>query len=466
MPPTPLSGTCRVPGDKSLSHRALLLGALTDGATQGPVRVTGLGSGGDNRSTARILRRVGVRVERETPEGDGDAPGDAVLVYGVGLDGLRAPSPAGEPLDCGNSGTTMRLLLGVLAGQPFEATLVGDASLSRRPMGRVLDPLAAMGMEILSAASSRGLQHAPLTVRGHRPLRGLDYRSPVASAQVKSALLLAGLWAETPTTVREPGPSRDHTERMLTYLGCPVETGPDGDASRGRWARLQPPPADRRALDVRPLDVPGDLSSAAFLLAAAALVPGSRVTVEGVGTNPTRTGVLDALEAMGVEVQRARERVVAGEPRADLTVSHAALGPFEIAGALSVRAIDELPLLATIAARADGVSRIRDAAELRVKESDRVAKTAALLRSFGVPVDEHPDGLTIYGDPARPLRPGDVDADGDHRVAMCASILGLLAPPGTRIAGAGAIATSFPTFFETLEGLGAGPALRGLDVSA
>lgn len=450
--PAPLAGTCRVPGDKSLSHRALLLGALTDGAAQGPVPITGLGSGGDNRSTARILRQLGVRIERAGGSEDAE-DAQTVLVHGVGLDGLRAPLRGSDGLDCGNSGTTMRLLLGVLAGQPFAATFRGDASLSRRPMGRVLDPLSAMGLRVLHTAPG---QRAPLTVQGRRPLRAVDYRSPVASAQVKSALLLAGLWADGPTTVYEPGPSRDHTERLLTYLGCPVETGAGAAPEDGtRWARLEPPPAARRALDVRPLDVPGDLSSAAFLLAAAALVPGSRVTVEGVGTNPTRTGVLDALEVMGVEVERRAQVTVCGEPRADLTVAHAPLAPFEVGGALAVRAIDELPLLATIAARADGVSRLRDAAELRVKESDRVAKTAALLRSFGVPVDEHPDGLTIYGDPRRPLRPGRVDAQGDHRVAMCASILGLLAPPGTQISGAQAMATSFPTFFETLAALGA-----------
>ena len=410
QPQPPLSGAARVPGDKSIGHRALMIGALCDGV----VEITGLGGGEDNRSTAQILGQLGVRVE---------AAGDVVRVHGVGLDGLRPPERA---LDCGNSGTTMRLMLGVLAGQPFEASLVGDESLSRRPMRRVLDPLSRMGLEVLEA---RDGTYPPLRVRGGRPTTAIDYASPIASAQVKSAVLLAGLFADGETTVTEPAPSRDHTERMLRWLG-------------------RPPAA-------RPLHVPGDLSSAAFLLAAALLVPGSAVTVRDVGVNPTRTGFLDVLLAMGADLRRAGPRERNLEPAADLTVRAGRLTGTEIAGALSVRAIDELPLVATLASRAAGATTIRDAAELRVKESDRIARTAAMLQSFGVPVDEHPDGLTVHGDPGRPLRPGHVDARGDHRIAMCGSLLALSAPPGTVVEGAESIASSFPTFHASLRALGA-----------
>jgi len=409
----PLAGRVRVPGDKSVGHRSLLIGALCDGA----VEVTGLSDGEDNRSSAKILGQMGVRIERHG--------GGRATVHGVGLDGLEAPE---GPLDCGNSGTTMRLTLGILAGQPFEATLVGDHSLSRRPMRRVLEPLKRMGLEVLAA---RDGNFPPLTVRGRRPLTAIAYASPIASAQIKSAVLLAGLWADGETTVSEPEVSRDHTERMLAYL-----------KEGGR-------------LRARPIHVPGDLSSAAFLLGAGLLVPGSEVVVEDVGVNPTRTGFLDALAAMGVEVSRGEARERNGEPAADLGVRFGTLRGTRIAGELTVRAIDELPLLATLASRAEGLTEIRDAHELRVKESDRIAQTAAMLRSFGVPVDEHEDGMTVHGDPDRPLSAGRIDADGDHRIAMCASLLAMIAPAGSEILGAETIATSFPTFHEALGALGA-----------
>ncbi|PKN58548.1 MAG: 3-phosphoshikimate 1-carboxyvinyltransferase [Deltaproteobacteria bacterium HGW-Deltaproteobacteria-14] len=410
----PLAGRARVPGDKSVGHRALMLGALCDGV----VEITGLSDGEDNLSTARVLGQLGVRSERD---------GDRARVHGVGLDGLRAPT---GPLDCGNSGTTMRVLLGILAGQPFEVTLVGDHSLTRRPMRRVLEPLTRMGLTVVAA---RDGGFPPLTVRGARPLTGLVYASPIASAQVKSAILLAGLWAEGETRVDEPGLSRDHTERMLAWLGTP--------------------PA------ARPIHVPGDLSSAAFLLGAALLVPGSDVVIEDVGVNPTRTGFLDIVAAMGATVVQGAPRERNHEPAADLGVRCSGLRGVEVAGDLALRALDELPLVATLAARARGVTRIRDAKELRVKESDRIAQTARMLRSFGVAVDEHEDGLTIHGDPDRPLTAGDVDADGDHRIAMCANLLALVAPAGTRIAGAESIATSFPSFHACLRALGAADAL-------
>jgi len=399
-----LRGTIRVPGDKSISHRALILGALCEGV----VDVTGLGTGEDITATERVLGQLGVPIMRE---------GNAARIYGVGLDGLMAPS---EPLDCGNSGTTMRLMLGVLAGQPFEVTLVGDESLSQRPMNRVLTPLKQMGLEVLEAKKGK----APIRVRGTRDLKGLNYKSPIASAQVKSAVMLAGLRASGETSVEEPGRSRDHTERMLAYLGCPLSS--------------------------RPIHVPGDLSSAAFLLAGALMEPGSQITVEGVGINPTRTGFLDVIKAMGGKISRGRKDVVNGEPWADLKARYQDLHGTRIDGDLALRAIDELPLIATLAARAQGPTRIRDAAELRVKESDRITRTAEMLQSFGVPVEEHPDGLTIHGDPYRPLESGQVDARGDHRIAMCGVLLARHAGSEARIIGTESVASSFPEFHETL----------------
>lgn len=407
---SPLRGEVRVPGDKSIGHRSLMFGALADGL----VEVSGLGTGEDNRATQAILEALGVRIERD---------GTDARVWGVGLDGLRPPV---GPLDCGNSGTTMRLMLGILAGQPFEVTLTGDESLSRRPMRRVLEPLTRMGLEVIEA---RDGTFAPLRVRGRRPLRGITYDSPIASAQIKSAVMLAGLFADGETVVREPELSRDHTERMLAWLGRPPQA--------------------------RPIRVPGDLSSAAFMMGAAMLVPGSEVTVVGVGVNPTRTGFLDVLEAMGAQVERRALREDNGEPSCDLVVRHGALRGTTVGGELSVRAIDELPLVATLAAIAEGPTRIRDAAELRVKESDRIARTASMLQSFGVPVDEHEDGMTIWGDPARGLRAGQVNAHGDHRIAMCGTLLSLLAPAGTRIEGGESIASSFPSFHASLRAIGA-----------
>ena len=410
--PGPLRGSLTVPGDKSIGHRSLLIGALCDG----PVAVTGLSDGEDNRSSAAVLEKLGVRIDRHG--------GGRATVHGVGLDGLRAPT---EPLDCGNSGTTMRLVLGILAGQPFDVTLVGDHSLSRRPMKRVLAPLAKMGLAIVAATDN---DYAPLTVRGKRPLTAIHYESPVASAQIKSAIVRAGLWADGETTVTEPEVSRDHTERMLAYLG------------------------DGKRLAARPIHVPGDLSSAAFMLGAALMIDGSDVTVRDVGVNPTRTGFLEVLAAMGADVERGAPTEKNGEPAADLRVRHTRLKATRIAGELTVRAIDELPLIAAVAAFADGATEIRDAKELRVKESDRIAQTARMLRSFGVAVDEHDDGLTVHGQPGRTLTSGDIDADGDHRIAMCASLLALRAP-GSIVRGAATIATSFPSFHDSLRALGA-----------
>jgi 3-phosphoshikimate 1-carboxyvinyltransferase len=433
-PAQPLVGDVRVPGDKSIGHRAVLFSALVDGRAE----VRGLSGGEDNRSTIGVLRALGVAIEDVGP--------GAVVVTGRGFDRLRAP--AGD-LDCGNSGTSMRLFAGVLASRPFAARLVGDQYLHARPMRRVAEPLTQMGARVQGQPGKKeGEIYPPLTIgpllAGAR-LRGLTWQSKVASAQVKSAIVLAGLCAEGVTRVVEPERSRDHTERMLAHLGAPLTV--DGLTvtvdPRGWNGRLQ----------ARDLVVPGDLSSAAFLLGAAAVVPHSRVVVRAVGVNPTRTGVLDALRAMGAAVEVSDERRVGGEPVADLSCTGGALRGIRIAGELAVRAIDELPLLAAVAAHAEGETRIADAAELRVKESDRVAATVAMLRALGVEVEEHPDGLIVRG--GRGVRAGVVESHGDHRIAMAGAICALGASGETLIRDTRNVATSFPTFAPSLASLGA-----------
>jgi 3-phosphoshikimate 1-carboxyvinyltransferase len=368
-----------------------------------------------------------------------------VRVRGVGLDGLRS---AGEALDCGNSGTSIRLLSGLLSGQRFRSHLTGDEYLQARPMRRVAEPLKQMGAFFEGQVGTKaGEIYPPLLVGGGgERLRGIHYQSKVASAQVKSAVLLAALQAEGPTTFTEPVVSRDHTERMLAFMGAPISRSDDGLTSM-----LDPTDWDRR-LSARDLEVPGDLSSAAFLLGAATLVSGSRIVVRGVGVNPTRTGFLDALARMGGRVEQGELRDQNGEPVADLTCVSASLVGIEIAGELAVRAIDELPLLAAVAAHAEGETRIADAAELRVKESDRIAATAAMLRAFGVEVEEHPDGLTIVG--RGPMQPGRIDSRGDHRIAMAGAICALAVAGDTLIHDTTNIATSFPTFQASLAKLG------------
>ena len=380
-----LAGELAVPGDKSIGHRAVIFGALGGGRAI----VQGLSGGEDNRRTVLALTALGVAIRELGP--------GALEIDGIGLDGLRAAAGA---LDCGNSGTSIRLLSGLLAPQRFSSRLTGDEYLRARPMMRVAEPLRLMGAIVDGAAGKKsGEIYPPLTVGGTAArLHGITYSSKVASAQVKSAVLLAALQADGPTVFVEPEQSRDHTERMLRHLGVPISCSADGLS-----ATLDPTGWDRR-LPARDWQVPGDLSSAAFLLGAASLVPGSSVLVRGVGCNPTRTGFLDVLRAMGGRVERVAERDQGGEPVADLRCFAAPLRGTEIAGALTVRAIDELPLIAVLAAHADGPTEIRDAAELRVKESDRIAATAALLRAFGVEVEERPDGLRIAGRPARVSR--------------------------------------------------------------
>ena len=437
----PLAGRIEVPGDKSIGHRSLLLGGLCDGE----VEVRGLSGGQDNARTRAAMEAMGVRVSDLGP--------GRVRMAGVGLDGL---SGARGAIDCGNSGTSMRLLCGLLGGQRFDSRLIGDESLSRRPMRRVTEPLQSMGAAIdgVSRASRPGEVYPPLVVRGVRaPLRGIDVELAVASAQVKSAVLLAGLYAEAPVRVREPGPSRDHTERMLASLGAPIAVSSDGSVT------LDPTGWERR-LTGGVFEVPGDPSSAAFLVAAALLAGATRLAVARVGLNPTRTGFLDALDEMGAGVRRAPASAGPGEPIGDLVIEApaggAGLRATSVGGSLVVRAIDELPILSVLAARADGTTSILDAAELRVKESDRLATTTAMLRAFGVEVEEMPDGLIIRGQPGARLRAAHIDSGGDHRIAMSATIAALVADGPSRIEDTGNVATSYPGFARALNQLAGG----------
>jgi len=432
-PAPPLTGRLRVPGDKSITHRAILLGALADGSTE----IRGYLDAEDCQRTAAACRALGTGVE---------GWGSPVLqMHGKGLRGLRE---AEGVLDAGHSGTTLRLLSGVLAAQPFLSILTGDASLCRRPMGRIIQPLRQMGASLWGRA---GDQYPPLAIRGG-PLRGIRHESPVASAQVKSALLLAGLFAEGPTTVMEPTPSRDHTERMLRGFGHQVEvSGPSVTV----W------PA--RSLTPVALEVPGDFSSAAFFLVAASLVPGSRLSLTGVGLNPSRTGLLEVLAAMGAAVEIEGRREACGEPVGDVTVTAAPLRGVSVGGALIPRLIDEIPILAVAAACAEGETEIRDAAELRVKESDRIAALAGELGRLGADVLERPDGLRIRG--GRRLAGALCSSRGDHRIAMALAVAALVARGETRLADCACIRTSFPDFVPLLRLVApaADPQLLGRD---
>jgi 3-phosphoshikimate 1-carboxyvinyltransferase len=408
-----LHGSLRVPGDKSISHRTIILGAIADGATE----ATGLLEGEDVLATLGAFRAMGVEAE---------GPYDGrILIRGAGINGLREPSAA---LDMGNSGTAMRLLAGLLVGQDFSSTLVGDGSLSRRPMGRVIDPLMAMGAEI--GAESGGLP--PLRIRGGRRLHGIDYALPMASAQVKSALLLAGLYAEGSTSVTEPAPTRDHTERMLSGFGYPVRR-------QGMTVRIE---GGGRLTGCR-LEVPGDISSATFFLVGASIAPGSDLTVENVGVNPTRVGVINILRAMGADLELGNERVVGGEPVADIRVRSARLRGIHIPEDQVPLAIDEFPAIFVAAACADGQTVLSGAEELRVKESDRIAVMAAGLTALGIEAVERPDGIVI---PGGTLAGGEVDSHGDHRIAMAFAVAGLQAEGSIRIRDCTNVATSFPGF--------------------
>ncbi len=435
----PLSGSVPVPSDKSIGHRALLIGALTNGACE----IRGFSRGEDNISTAHALAAMGV-----TFEGLDDPTTSVVRVRGVGLFGLREPK---GPLDCGNSGTTMRLMCGLLAAQPFATVLVGDASLSKRPMLRVVGPLRERGAKVegKAHATRAGDLTSPLRIgpcAEDVPLRELRYASNVASAQVKGALLLSGLYAHGETVLSEPLVSRDHTERLLASLGVPIATlGSIVSIDPAGWGGQMP------AFDV---DLAGDPSAAAFLHVAAHLVPGSQVTIRAVCTNPTRTGLLEIARDMGagLDVRPLGDR--GGEPVSDVHAWHEPLRGRKVGGEQVPRAIDEVPILCALAARASGTTRIVDAEELRVKESDRIAAMAEVLRAFGVTCEELPDGLEIQGTDA-PLRACRVDSRGDHRIAMTAAVLALVADGPVQIDDVACIGTSFPRFVGTLRALGA-----------
>lgn len=450
QPSGPLQGSIGVPGDKSISHRTLLLGALADGASH----IRGFLPSADCLATLGCIRALGVAV---TPlssppphQGGGGTslPGVSLsqqegdyatlVIHGRGLRGLQAPQ---APLDCARSGTTMRLLAGIMAGQSFDSVLTGDPQLRGRPMERIARPLRQMGAQIETVDG-----HAPLTIRGRR-LQGYDHRLPVASAQVKSAILLAGLHADGPTVVRQPGPARDHTELMLEAMGSAIEI-------TGLTVTLAPRPSPLAPLN---LTVPGDMSSAAFPLVAAALVPGSQVTVDGVGLNPTRTGLLDVLGAMGADITVENEREQGGEPVADITVRASELRSTEISGHTVVRMIDEFPVLAVAATQADGTTAVHDAAELRVKETDRIAVIAGELQKLGARIQPQPDGFVVEG--PTPLHGAVVDSHSDHRIAMALAIAGLVAQGETTISNTTCIADSFPGFVEVMRNMGAAMAI-------
>ena len=416
----PLGGRIQVPGDKSISHRAVMFGALADGRS----RIDGFLPSGDCLATLGCLEALGVEIDRHDET--------ALTVHGRGLGGLQKPT---GPLNCVRSGTTMRLLAGILAGQSFDCTLTGDPQLLRRPMRRITEPLRAMGAEIEDTDGC-----APLTIHG-RKLRGYDHTLVVASAQVKSALLLAGLYADGPTVVRQPGPARDHTERMLIAMGA-----------RMAIAELNITLTPMDALTPNSLIVPGDISSAAFLLVAAALIEGSEVTIEGVGVNPTRTGLLGVLGEMGARIDIENAAVHEGEPVADLAVRFSNLRGVEVGGSTVVRMIDEFPILAVAATQAHGTTVVRDAAELRVKETDRIAVIVEGLRAMGARIEPQPDGFIVEG--PTPLHGAEVDSGGDHRLAMALAVAGMIAEGETVVGQAECIPDSFPGFVGLIEELG------------
>ncbi|GAM07984.1 3-phosphoshikimate 1-carboxyvinyltransferase [Geobacter sp. OR-1] len=418
QPARGVRGEIAVPGDKSISHRSIMLGSLAGGTTT----VRGMLRGEDNISTLKAFQAMGI----ETADN-----GETLTICGKGLRGLAEPS---DVIDCGNSGTTIRLITGLLAAQNFFTVLTGDQYLRKRPMKRVLEPLSLMGASIHGRA---GGDKAPLAIIGQR-LNGISYASPVASAQVKSALMLAGLYADGETVVTEPTLSRDHSERMFRYFGADVESFPGGVRVRSG-----------RELEGREITVPGDISSAAFFIVAALIVPGSELLIKGVGVNPTRTGVLDILAGMGGSIELLDRRELSGEPVADLLVRSSRLKGIEIGGAVVPRAIDEFPVISVAAACAEGRTVIRDAGELRVKETDRIAAMAANLRLSGVTVEETKDGMVIDG--VERLNGCAAQSRGDHRIAMSMLVAGLAASGTITVDDTECIATSFPTFIPLLE---------------
>ncbi|MGC8878143.1 MAG: 3-phosphoshikimate 1-carboxyvinyltransferase [Anaerolineae bacterium] len=419
-----LRGTATAPGDKSISHRALLLGAIAQDTSE----VYGWLPAADCQATLRAVRAMGVPVEHRAP--------DSLIIYGRGLRGLRPPGSQ-TVLDCQGSGTTMRLLAGILAGYPATSVLDGHAGLRRRPMERVAIPLRLMGAQV---ETTNGCP--PITIRGGT-LRAIEYTMPVASAQVKSAILLAGLYAEGETVVHQPGPARDHTERMLRAQGVSV-------LQSNNTVRLSP---SERPLAPLRLTVPADFSSAAFMLVAALLVPDSEVLLHHTNVNPTRTGLLDALQAMGAHIQVGEMKEQGGEPVAELLVRSTPLQAGQVAGELVVRMIDEFPIFAVAATQASGSTIVRDAQELRVKESDRIAAVATELRKMGAHIEEWPDGFIVEGPVT--LQGAHVDSHGDHRLAMALVVAGLIARGETVVHGCEVIGDSFPGFVPIMRQLGA-----------
>lgn len=414
-----MEGSLTVPGDKSISHRAVMFGAIAEGKTE----IEGFLPGADCLSTIDCFRKLGIRIESD---------GDHVTVEGKGLHGLSAPE---TDLNVGNSGTTMRLMSGILSGQSFDSVLDGDASIRRRPMGRVIRPLTMMGAEISGA---EGKETAPLQIKG-KSLKGIHYDSPVASAQVKSAVLLAGLYADGATSVTEPALSRDHTERMLRAFGADI-------SANGTTAVIIPEPH----LIGRRITVPGDISSAAYFIAAALITDSSELLLKNVGINPTRDGILRVAEAMGGNISRLNTREVSGETVCDLLVKSASLKGAEIGGELIPTLIDEIPMIAVMAAFAEGETLIRDASELRVKESDRIASVVTGLNAIGVQAEALPDGMRIKGGA---VKGGIVDSVSDHRIAMAFSVAGLSAEQPIEIKGADCVSISYPSFFDDLHSL-------------
>jgi 3-phosphoshikimate 1-carboxyvinyltransferase len=429
-----IRGTSSVPGDKSISHRALLLGGIAEGVSS----VHNWLPAADCQASLNAMRALGVKVEQPAAT--------EVRIHGVGLWGLRPPT---GPIDCQGSGTTMRLLAGILAGQDFTSTLDGHAGLRRRPMERIAVPLREMGATV---ETSQG--RPPLKIKGGK-LRGIDYQLPVASAQVKSAVLLAGLYAEGATTIHQPGPARDHSELMLQARGVDLRVRPG-------VIELDPPVQPLAACS---FTIPADFSSAAFLLVAALLVPDANLLLKGVGVNPTRTGLLDVLHSMGAHIEWLNQRDQGGEPVADLAIRSQGMSDAsgrgqrerlhgtQIDGGTVVRMIDEFPILAVAATQAKGETVIRDARELRVKETDRIAAVVAELRALGAAIEEREDGFTVRG--PTPLHGAPVDSHGDHRLAMALAVAGLVAEGETVIEGTQVIADSFPTFIASMRALGA-----------
>jgi 3-phosphoshikimate 1-carboxyvinyltransferase len=417
-----LEGEVILPGDKSISHRAVILNSLA----KGKARVDNFGPGRDCLSTVRCLKALGVRIGRK---GRTDSP--TISVSGTGVDGLKEAS---DVLDAGNSATTMRLLSGLLASLPFLSVITGDASLRNRPMGRLIEPLRLMGADV----SGRGQDSfAPLVIKGKK-LRGMDFTLPVPSAQIKSAILLAGLFARSDTVLRQKIVSRDHTERMLAQMGASLE-------SKGNSITLRPLISPLAPLNLR---VPGDISSAAYFLVAAAIHPNARIVIKDCGINPTRTGIIDILAAMGAKLNIDSRRLEAGEPLADIVIESSELRGIEVGGDIIPRVIDEIPVLAVAGCVAKGKTVIRDAGELRVKESDRVATVVNELSRLGAQIESLPDGMVVYG--GKPLSGAEVDSHFDHRLAMTLAIAGLIARRETTIKHAQVAEVSYPGFWQTL----------------